>query len=32
LVASSPGEFAASIRQDTEKYAKLVKISGANAE
>ena len=31
-IANSPQEFAAVIRQDAEKYAKLVKISGAKAE
>ena len=31
-IANTPQEFAAVIRQDAEKYAKLVKISGAKAE
>jgi tripartite-type tricarboxylate transporter receptor subunit TctC len=31
-IASTPQAFAAAIRQDAEKYAKLVKISGATAE
>jgi tripartite-type tricarboxylate transporter receptor subunit TctC len=31
-IANAPQEFAAVIRQDAEKYAKLVRISGAKAE
>jgi hypothetical protein len=32
VVDTTPQEFAAVIKQDFEKYAKLVKISGAKAD
>lgn len=32
VVGSSPGEFAAYVRSDMEKYAKIVKFSGAKID